>query len=312
MGCALAVAPQIVQRGNEVRHPSRTPADDFLGCTARISGVPVLADPGAFRILNLTRPACPNAKEDLEEVLKTNGLAWFRYTAANYIVPVRDFAPAPFRPPRLSWREVDVTVTSVFIDSGREVSELERQTIVAPILRLTRGAPITAPARGNAEGVAKLDYQIRLYEAPLARGSAPAVIAIVGGLNDVGRLVYGERGLGGYRPLWDSPLFSSWMLRLGFSDLDGDDIPEILLSAAAGINGEFTTLVAFDRQGNEMTRQVECVSEIAPGLIDQGIACPITGTKMELVSSGRTKDILVWTTDSSEARRLVLRGGRFQ
>jgi len=66
------------------------------------------------------------------------------------------------------------------------------------------------------------------------------------------------------------------MLKLGFSDLDGDDILEILLSAAGGINGEFTT-----------------------------------GTRIEVVSSGRTKDLLV-TGDVGRTRRLVLRNGRFQ
>ncbi|HYS24426.1 MAG TPA: hypothetical protein VEP46_02450 [Vicinamibacterales bacterium] len=101
------------------------------------------------------------------------------------------------------------------------------------------------------------------------------------------------------------------MLKLGLSDLDGDDIPEILLSAAAGINGEFTTLVAFDSNGNEMTRQDDCVADVARGLIDEGIACPITGTRIEVVSSGRTKDLLV-TGDAGRTRRLVLRNGRFQ
>ena len=88
--------------------------------------------------------------------------------------------------------------------------------------------------------------------------------------------MYGERRVDGYHPLWDSPLFNSWMLKLGFSDLDGDDILEILLSAAGGINGEFTT-----------------------------------GTRIEVVSSGRTKDLLV-TGDVGRTRRLVLRNGRFQ
>src|SRR5207249_2605810 len=81
---------------------------------------------------------------------------------------------------------------------------------------------------------------------------------------------------------------------LGYKDVDGDGVQEILLWSDHGNARDPTHMLSIlTRDGTELTRQDDCRLD-TPLWDKAGSLCPIVGDSMELVrGNGRTTDILV-------------------
>jgi hypothetical protein len=125
---------------------------------------------------------------------------------------------------------------------------------------------------------------------------------------DVARLIYGEIKNGSYEMKWDSPLLyapSDW---ISYKDLNGDGFNEIVVWPPNGDEikqwsdtDEYAYqggAVAFDREGNELTRGKFCSQYMA---YSEDRACPILAKKVEFApaKSGGRLDIVTtgWVDD---------------
>jgi hypothetical protein len=131
----------------------------------------------------------------------------------------------------------------------------------------------------------------------LKPGSPPSVVAVQanGMYGDYGRMAYAELRDGTYRVLWDSPLFVAGDMAIGYLDLDGDGVEEVLLRNNYGRAANGTAVSAFTREGVELTRRCDQYFDELPGCYGGQAAatCPIVGSEVEIdeLRNG-TRDII--------------------
>jgi len=162
---------------------------------------------------------------------------------------------------------------------------------------------VATPYRVGPDGKSVSEEVLLLVDAHPLADRREGVVALWGQNFGDRRLVYGELEEGEYRPLWDSPLFKSLGLRLGYDDVDGDGTTEIVL---AGAFARDQVLVAvFDRKGHELTRQADCGID-SPGYDKDSGVCPVIGASVDFDDGkGGSKDLVVerWYSARGSDRR---------
>jgi hypothetical protein len=189
------------------------------------------------------------------------------------------------------------------IPGSRELSDKERESIGKSILRQTRLAPIPTPYQAGNDGkTAELQYTLFLDAHHLSPHAPESVIAVSGLENGWARLIYGEIEKGTYHLLWESPLFSSVRLKLGYTDIDADGKKEILIATTSGPRLENKVLSIFDKSGQELTRQPDDC-ELAYLLQPNEATCPIVAASIELIDgrNGRKNILAKGSTDLGTA-----------
>jgi hypothetical protein len=311
---AGALATLLQADGDGMRHLQDSPADQLVSCVARTLGKPVYAEPEIGRLA----PAdgrCDVQADGLAAWLKGHQilLATAPPGQPGYLFPSRRVGLDNLIGDRIFWSKLSIVPRAEHVgnrEGAHNVADADLQPFAQQFLRAARPAPIYAPIAPEAgTDTATLDYRIGLMQRRMKPDGPETVIALLGVQGDPHRLAYGEIVDGTLHVRWDSPVFSGWLLDIGFSDVNGDGEDEIVIGYAVGANGTGEALTVFDRSGTELTRQTDC--ELSLIWNPMGEVCPIVGTDMQLVPSddGHTKDILVQAT---KQRRYRLKNGRYQ
>jgi hypothetical protein len=303
-----------VSAQSSIKRVTESDLDRFLTCLSGVVGKPVFPD-----VSVRWRPsvACPQPKEQLVSALAAERLRLFVGGSASFLVPDSKFErptpPAPFQ-----WTDIMITGdVQVWGDlrNSRVPTPSERQGIVAEVIRGARSVPLNVPFTCGVGGLClvKVSFIVDIHRFR-ASSRTESFVAIVGQKDGNARLVFGELRGSMYRVVWDSPLFESLSLEPAYLDLDGDGADDILLSTARA-NRIGSQLVAFTRDGSELTRQSHCDIDPLNGYDASGGACPIVGHNIEASppSDGR-HDLLVeqrHVDDSSTTERYVLVKGRY-
>jgi hypothetical protein len=144
-----------------------------------------------------------------------------------------------------------------------------------------------------------------------------SVVGVLRQPNGPGRLIVGRRSRDGFTISWDSPLLNTSGLAVGFEDVDGDGVREILVrSSCCGLRPSGEALVIFSVEGDELTRQSDCVLDGIQVDEASSAACPVVGERLRL-ESGRdsTKVIAGYPLGGGASRagrlRYVLKDRRF-
>lgn len=274
-----------------IEHVGLSRTDRFLLCSRGLLGKPVYRDSVMFRGpgQEIDIP-CGTSREALVEELR--GSRTDRDPEEIHIVDLPDAVfLVPFRVwVRTTWKKLLIGTEVKNWDGvpdSRNLSPDEQAAISGVILSEARTTPLVAPSMPGSDGeTAAIEVRLWLDAHRLAGATGvEAVIGILGEPNGSGRLIYGELRKGRYECLWDSPLFDAYSLQIGYRDMDGDGIQEILLSSQrvslSTHTPTRTMLTIFDRQGHELTRQEGCVSELRSGYTEEGGACPIEAESIE-------------------------------
>lgn len=269
-----------------------TPGDKFRICSAGILGKPILTD------LNLRNTIldCPVAKDEMLRRLDKKGIYNFELDDLYYWVPASRFTASSPSGQQVQWEELTEEIKFKnwgTIPGSRMLSEKERESIGKSILNQTRLAPIPMPYQAGKDGkTAELQYTFFMDAHHLSPHAPESVIVVSGLENGWARLIYGEMEKGAYHVVWESPLFSSVELKIGYTDVDADGTAEILIATTSGPRLENRVLSIFDKNGHELTRQLDDC-EMIHLLQPNEATCPIVGTSIELVNgrNGR-KNIL--------------------
>ena len=209
---------------------------------------------------------------------------------------------------------------------SRQLKKPELQGIADAILRDTRGVEVlwtigNSPEADCMSTEEEIQMQLEVEARHLSKTGPESVIAALRAspcddpanappmyFTNVARLIYGEIKNGSYEMKWDSPLLyapSDW---ISYKDLNGDGFKEIVVWPPNGDEikqwsdaDEYAYqggAVAFDREGNELTRGKLCPQYMA---YSEDRACPILAKKVEFApaKSGGRLDIVAtgWVDD---------------
>ena len=177
---------------------------------------------------------------------------------------------------RVKWKEFRLVVSARrgkvdSDDADLNLSPAEMSQLTDEVLRSARLVPVRQTV-GESLDVPTATFPIRLdfYVRRLKPGAPASVIVIIRneGSNGVydednvpGRVVYGEsQAQGGFKLMWDSPLFVARHLSLTFEDVDRDGFDDLNLRGGipGGMRGDSSALTAFNRLGRELTRAASC------------------------------------------------------
>jgi hypothetical protein len=314
VGFLLAVP----QASPQVEHTGFADVDRYLLCIRTILGKPVYRDPASF--LRQSGFRCPASREELVKDLTTREEVLAEDEKLAFIFPRRLLRNLGPEGPTVAWKRLElVPEPRNFrgIPGTRELSTVELQQIGQKTLAQVRPTPVVAHARPDADGVVRVEYQLRLTAARLGQTAAESIVGILGQPNGAGRVVYGELRNGSYTVRWDSPVINALMFEMGFEDMDGDGVKDILLVSRWGRNGDFTMLSILETEGRELTRQKTCVFDNLWSYEDDGVVCPIVAREI-IIDDPRaptgTRDLLVNQSDAQTdpgVFRYALRGGRY-
>ena len=284
-----------------VEHVGLTNPDRFMLCAQEVFGKPVLreAEPLGRAVESVS---CPASKDEIRKGLEGHqesvlDVRLFELKDWVFLEPEYRLKPEP---PYGRWKKLEI-VPEVRNWAGipdsraltpEELAEASRivfeKARVSPLL-----AAIVEPGADGETATVKVPLVFDAHR--LASHSVTeSVVAISKATENggTGRLIYGEIREGKYVPLWDSPLFGALNLQLGYVDLDGDGIKEILLFSDGGrYPGELEALTAFDTRGHEVTRQGgHCWIQGFAEIDQHEIVCPLMGEGFEMKTEdkGRT------------------------
>jgi len=267
------------------------PSDVLLLCAQQVFGTPV------YRNGEPPWPSeqitCPAPHDELIRAFQKAGFRVFETPAAVHVAPDWIFLRQP-NDLYAHWDAISLTLKVLNwsgVPGSRTLSDAELSTIARTIERQARTPPVATPYRVGPDGKSVSEEVLLLVDAHPLADRRESVVALWGQNFGDRRLVYGELEEGEYRPLWDSPLFKSLGLRLGYDDVDGDGTTEIVL---AGAFARDQVLVAvFDRKGHELTRQADCGID-SPGYDKDSGVCPVIGASVDFDDGkGGSKDLVV-------------------
>lgn len=287
-----------------------TKKDEFRLCAAKVFGKPLLL---ARHTMNIVVP-CPTGKEELIKQLEAKQVQVIDFEDVLYLLDVgplfKEF------PPTWSYlsEETEAECWGA-IPGSRQLDEKQRESVAQQIIQNTRPVPIATPRESGPDGeTGEIKYHVYLDAHHLSSRIPESIIAIVGDINGPSRLVYGELRSGRYQILWESALFSGMHLKLGYADVNGDGVEEILLGSTFGWRGEGELLIILDRKGVELTRNND---DCNPPLdySEEESTCPIKGASISLEDGvGKMKDIVVKGSTESDTQdaRYRLKGGIYK
>lgn len=276
---AHAGEPATEDNHTVLQHYGYTAADKFTECVKRIFGKNVLYSPVMAKSgPELADTPCPSDPIGLRNLLNQKGISVFEtaewvFLVSSILVNVKP--GDPYYGVRIKWKALRVAINihaaKLPDEDAPGISEAEVKAAGEAALKQARMCPVVQPdATSGDEGIIKLDVAVRKVELePNAPQDVISVITQADSFGGNARMVYEKMLDGQYRVLWDSPLFQSGDVAL--MDVDGDGWKEILISfEERAVKGSYSTLVIFDHEGHELTRQRAC----DPGGIS-GEVCPI-------------------------------------
>jgi hypothetical protein len=305
-----------------MEHIRVSATDRFLSCAQQLLGKPVYRSAAVFR-----GGSGPGSEVTADEIAIPCGvspeefltaLAGSRSEAEPEEIRVLDAGNAIFLCPRrmwlrAAWRRVSIELTAEDwkeISGSRNLDARERAEVLEAVARDARTVPLVAPITTDANAdSAKIRVLVRVDAHRLAGGVESIVAVIAQEFGGPGRLVYGEKHDGRYVGLWDSPLFRTGYLRMGYQDVDGDGREEILVNATiVGASGRdpWQELSIWSAAGQELTRQDwVCAHTFGHGYSAAGGACPISAATIEVDPVGKGKaDIVVSGWDDGSGQQV--------
>jgi hypothetical protein len=295
-----------------IEHLGMWTTDRALVCAGKLFEKPVVR---SHQTYFLDEFPCPDSKQGFIDILNQKLLVSFESDDFVYLMPSQDWVRDT------KWRRLRL-VSRVknweTFPGSRNLPTEEQEQIRKVIFKVARTAPVAPPWEAGPDGDTAMVENVLCLDVHRLSPEKESVIAIWGQESNVRRLVYGELSTKGYAPKWDSPLFDGLFLELGYKDMDGDGVKEILLWSDLLPSAKLLTV--FDRNGRELTRQAKC--EI-PGLVgyDQSSGvCPIVGGSMHIddPQPDGKRDLLVeeWigavgTPEFDVAQRFRLVDGRY-
>jgi hypothetical protein len=324
----------------QVQHRGMSPRQEFLLCAQKVLGKTVLWQDiftGRLDTINVPKVACPMRRDEFIAALQKNeAISVFEDERFAFLVQTGE---SPRRQPNFLYDykfkklPIHLQVSQRRSAGSRQLTELELQGIADAILRDTRGVEVlwtigNSPEADCMPTEEEIQMQLEVEARHLSKTGPESVIAALRAspcddpanappmyFTNVARLIYGEIKNGSYEMKWDSPLLyapSDW---ISYKDLNGDGFNEIVVWPPNGDEikqwsdtDEYAYqggAVAFDREGNELTRGKFCSQWMA---YSEDRACPILAKKVEftLVKNGARVDIV--TTGWADDQRLAYKG----
>ena len=266
------------QSSSPVRHLGQSASEALQLCLSSALGKPVVISSFSFP---LTEPIpCPAPKEIVFDALRQrSGLAVFESDDWVYLIPL-GFAVGRDR--MIEWTRFEIR--SVLGNLGQmavttRLQEAEWRDMSRLDIARARLVPITISFQTQTDGktgIGQLVLDASLVEFDKTREFVVGVFSEPFG---PGRLFLGRREGSSFSLAWDSPLFNTRRLGVGFQDVDGDGVPEIVLrSSCCGLRPTGSALTIFTVDGDELTRQTECELDDQIRVDDESAAaCPIVG-----------------------------------
>jgi hypothetical protein len=317
----------------QVQHRAMSPRQEFLLCAQKVLGKTVLWQEiftGRIDTINVPKVACPMRRDEFIAALQKNeAISVFEDGRFAFLVQTGE---SPVRQPNFLYDykfkklPIHFQVSQRQSAGSRQLTNLELEGIADAILRDTRGVEVLWTIGNSPEADCmttedEIQMQLEVEARPLSKAGPESVIAALRAspcedpanappmyFTNVARLIYGEIKNGIYQMKWDSPLLyapSDW---ISYKDLNGDGFNEIVVWPPNGDEikqwsdtDEYAYqggAIAFDRDGNELTRGKFCSQYIA---YSEDRACPILAKKVEFspAKSGGRLDIVAtgWVDD---------------
>jgi hypothetical protein len=326
LAAACSTFGQIQRRG-------MSPRQEFLLCAQKVLGKTVLWQGiffGRIDSSNAPKVACPAGRDEFIAALQKNeAISVFEDGRFAFLVQT---GQSPQRQPNILYDykfkklPIHLKISQRQSTGSRQMTEPELQRIAAAILRGTRGVEVlwsigNSPEADCTTTKEEILVELELEARQLGKAGPESVIAALRAspceddselkpiyFSNVTRLIYGEIKNGSYEMKWDSPLLyapSDW---ISYKGLNGDAFEEIVVWPPNGDeikqwNDEDDYAyqggaVAFDREGNELTRGKFCSQYMG---YSEDRACPILAKKVELAPAkdGGRLDIVTkgWVDD---------------
>ncbi|HMD08126.1 MAG TPA: hypothetical protein VKH63_11360 [Candidatus Acidoferrum sp.] len=316
----------------QVQHRGMSARQEFLLCAQKVLGKTVLWQEiftGRLDTITVPKVACPMRRDEFIAALQKNeAISVFEDGRFAFLVQTGE---SPQRQPNFLYDykfkklPIHFQVSQRQSEGSRQLTKLELQGIADAILRDTRGVEVlwtigNSPEADCMTTEEEIQMQLEVEARRLSKTGPESVIAALRAspcedpanapqmyFTNVARLIYGEIKDGIYEMKWDSPLLyapSDW---ISYKDLNGDGFNEIAVWPPNGDEikqwsdtNEYAYqggAVAFDREGNELTRGKFCSQYMG---YSEDRACPILAKKVEFApASGGRLDIVTtgWVDD---------------
>ena len=324
----------------QVQHHGMSREQEFLLCAQKVLGKVVLWQGlfwGPRYESTVPEVACPAGRDEfIAQLQKNEGISVFEDGRFAFMVTTAATRQGkPIIRYAYEFKELPISfdVHQAQRAGSRKISDGELQKIADAILHETRGVEVLWAIGNSPEAdcmTTKQEIHVRL-EVEVRQLSKTGPESVIAALRtspcdddsdahpmyftSVTRLIYGEMKNGGYEMKWDSPLLyapSDW---ISYQDLNADGIDEIVLWPPNGDEikqwndqDEYAYqggAVAFDREGNELTRGKFCKEYMGHW---EERACPIFAKHAEFVpAKGSSRKDLV-TTDWVDDQWLGYKG----
>jgi len=299
----------------QVQHRGMSPRQEFLLCAQKVLGKTVLWQEifdARLDASNVPKVDCPMERGDFIAALQKNeAISVFEDGRFAFLVQTGE---SPQRQPNFLYDykfkklPIHLKVRQRQSTGSRRLTEPELEGIADAILRDTRGVEVlwtigNSPEADCMTTTEEIHVQLEVEARRLGKAGPESVIAALRAspcdddsdqrqmyFTNVTRLIYGEIKNGSYEMKWDSPLLYAPNDWISYKDLNGDGVDEIVVWPPNGdeikqsnVMDEYVYqggAVAFDREGNELTRGKWC-SHYRRNSGDR--ACPILAKKVELV-----------------------------
>src|SRR5271166_1376675 len=317
----------------QVQHRGMSPRQEFLLCAQKVLGKTVLWQEifdARLDASNVPKVDCPMERGDFIAALQKNeAISVFEDGRFAFLVQTGE---SPQRQPNLLYDyefkklPIHFQVSQRQSAGSRQLTKPELQGIADAILRDTRGVEVlwtigNSPDADCMPTEEEIQMQLEVEARHLSKTGPESVIAALRAspcddpanappmyFTNVARLIYGEIKNGIFEMKWDSPLLyapSDW---ISYKDLNGDGADEIVVWPPNGNEikqwsdaDEYAYqggAVAFDREGNELTRGKFCSQYMA---YSEDRACPILAKKVEFTpaKNGGRLDLVTtgWVDD---------------
>ncbi|HKY22793.1 MAG TPA: hypothetical protein VJM31_16385 [Vicinamibacterales bacterium] len=265
--------------------------------------------------------ACPRTRAEILEALRARDIAVAEEDDWIFLFPGALGRPDGTLPAHIRWKRLSIVPMIENwhgVPNSRRLTASEQNLILAKVLDDARPAPLVTPSVARLDGDAvRVEYLVRVLAVSLKSGRE-SIVAILGEDGGANRVVYGVLERETFTTRWDSPLFKGNKLHLGFQDVDGDGQSEILLQASYGLNQDGRMVFILDANGEELTRELPCVTDTYQASAASGL-CPIAAGdfvlddpregKRDLIIRHRHQDI--GSDGYEKTHRYTLRNGRY-
>ncbi len=335
LAAACSTFGQIQRRG-------MSPRQEFLLCAQKVLGKTVLWQDvfyGPRDAKDVPKVACPMKRDEFIAALqKSEAISVFEDGPFAFFVTTGE---SPQRQPNILYDykfkklPIHLKVSRRQSTGSRQLTEPELQGVAAAILRDTRGVEVlwsigNSPEADCTATDEKVLVLLEVEARNLGKAGPESVIAALRAspceddsdlkpiyFSNVTRLIYGEIKNGSYEMKWDSPLLyapSDW---ISYKDLNGDGVDEIVVWPPNGDEiKQWNDMddyayqggaVAFDREGNELTRGKFCSQWMGHS---EDRACPILAKKVEFTPAKNGGRLDIVTTGWVDDQWLKYKGAR--